>query len=61
MRANIVGPGEFLADERVYGHGPGQQSATRNGRQSAFPHSETEFNGSGGLLTYMGDGPRLSK
>jgi len=30
-------PGEFFADERVYGHGPAQQSATRNGRQSARP------------------------
>ena len=58
MRANIVGPGEFLADERVYGRmGRAQQSATRNGRQ--LPHSETEFNGIGGLLTYIGDGPEF--
>jgi|ERR1700730_823192 hypothetical protein len=55
-------PGELLADEWVYGGmGRAQQSATRNGRESAFPHSETEFNGIGGLLTYIGDGPRLSK
>jgi hypothetical protein len=45
IRANFVGPGEFLADERVYGHGPG--AAKRNPqRQSAFPTLKPNLMGS---------------
>ena len=31
-----------------------------SGRSFPLAHSETEFNGIGGLLTYIGDGPHLS-
>jgi hypothetical protein len=40
-------PGEFLADERgSMGMGRAQQSATRNGRQSAFPTLKPNLMGS---------------
>ena len=62
MRANIAwGLVNFWRMNGSMGMGRAQQSATRNGRAIGLPHSETEFNGIGGLLTYIGDGPCLSK
>src|SRR5258705_11414016 len=48
----VLSPARFRPDVRP--------CKATSGRCFPLAHSETEFNGIGGLLTYIGDGPHLS-